>query len=173
MRLLLLLLFASPLLLASMVLPQSFETQFIQTVTNPSNKVLEYRGMLLFSSPTSFKWIYETPTKKEVCSDGLKLLIVDHDLEQVSSFYIDQGINIAQILKNAKHHRDNIYLATYQERQYTIALDSQKRLQSFAYFDKLENKVQILFQKMRYHTNKLSSEQLTCAYSIDYDMIHE
>ena len=171
MRLLSLLLLASSLLSASIELPGNFQADFIQKVTNTKNKVITYSGTVRFSDETLFKWSYKEPTKKEVCTDGLELLVVDHDLEQVSAYRISDGINIAQILKKAKPHSKNIYVAEYENKKYTIQLDTQQKLHSIAYFDDLDNKVQILFTHMKYGTGSLPAQSMKCNYPADYDMI--
>jgi len=65
-------------------LPAAMEARFIQKVTNPKKKVIRYEGTLLMDNKARFKWSYLKPTKKEVCSDGKRLTVVDHDLEQVA-----------------------------------------------------------------------------------------
>ena len=171
MRLLSLLLLASSLLSANIELPENFQADFIQKVTNTKNKVITYSGKVRFSDQTLFKWSYKEPTQKEVCTDGLELLVVDHDLEQVSAYRISNGINIAQILKKAVLYSKNIYIAEYENKKYTIQLDSQQKLHSIAYFDDLDNKVQILFQHMKYGTGNLPAKGMKCNYPADYDMI--
>jgi len=133
--------------------------------------VITYSGKVRFSDETLFKWSYKEPTKKEVCSDGLELLVVDHDLEQVSAYRISNGINIAQILKKAVLHSKNIYVAEYENKKYTIQVDSQQKLQSIAYFDDLDNKVQILFKQMKYGKGNLPTQSMKCNYPTNYDMI--
>lgn len=95
---------------------------------------------------------------------------MDHDLEQVSSYLIAKGMDISKILNNAKLHSDNIYVAQYENKQYTIQLNKQK-LHSIAYFDDLENKVQIVFKHMKYGKGDLSEKKMKCNYPKDYDMI--
>ncbi len=171
MRLLSLLLLASSLLLASIELPENFQADFIQKITNTKNKVITYSGNVRFSNGTLFKWSYKEPTQKEVCTDGLELLVVDHDLEQVSAYRISNGINIAKIVKEAKLHSKNIYVAEYENKTYTIQVDTQQKLHSIAYFDDLDNKVQILFKQMKYGKGNLPTQSMKCNYPIDYDMI--
>lgn len=171
MRLLSLLLLASSLLSASIELPGNFQADFIQKVTNTKNKVITYSGKVRFSNETLFKWSYKEPTQKEVCTDGLELLVVDHDLEQVSAYRISNGINIAQILKKAVLYSKNIYVAEYENKKYTIQVDSQQKLHSIAYFDDLDNKVQILFKHMKYGNGTLPAQSMKCNYPTDYDMI--
>lgn len=170
MRLLSLLLLLSSMACAAIGLPENFQADFTQKITNTKGKVIEYRGKVAFSNKTLFKWSYTQPTKKEVCTNGSELLVVDHDLEQVSSYYITKGIDIAKVLENAKLHSTNIYVAQYEGKQYTIQLNK-KKLQSIAYFDDLENKVQIVFKNMKYGKGNLPGKMMKCNYPKDYDMI--
>lgn len=170
MKLLLSLLLLSSMLYANIELPKNFQADFIQKITNTKAKVIEYRGKVAFSNETLFKWSYTQPTKKEVCTNGSELLVVDHDLEQVSSYYIAKGMDISKILDNAKLHSNNIYIAEYENKKYTIQLHKQ-RLHSIAYFDDLENKVQIVFKHMKYGKGDLPEKTMKCNYPKDYDMI--
>lgn len=171
MRLLPLLLLASSLLFAEINLPENFQANFIQKITNPKKQVIRYSGKVRFSDEKRFKWSYVKPTKKEVCTDGFELMVVDHDLEQVSIYRITNGLDIAKILKKAKVHSKNVYVAQYENIQYTIQVDSRQKLQSIAYFDDLDNKVQIVFKAMRYGKGKLPLKNMQCYYPRSYDMI--
>jgi len=152
-------------------LPISFSSDFEQIITNPKNKVIKYSGNLKFVYPAIVKWSYISPTQKEVCSNAEEITVVDHDLEQVSFYYLDKKFNIAKVLSQAKHYKDNIYVAKYQNKQYTIALDKSKHIQSMAYFDDLDNKVQIVFKHIRYKKHPFSSKVMKCTFPKDYDVI--
>ncbi len=171
MRLFPLLLLASSLLFAEINLPENFQANFIQKITNPKKQVIRYSGKVRFSDEKRFKWSYVKPTKKEVCTDGFELMVVDHDLEQVSVYRITKGLDIAKILKKAKVHSKNVYVARYENKQYTIQVDSRQKLQSIAYFDDLDNKVQIVFKAMRYGKGKLPLKHMNCNFPRSYDMI--
>ena len=172
MRLLLIgLLAVSALFGASINLPENFQADFTQKITNAKKKSIDYSGKVRFSDKVLLKWEYLKPTKKEVCTDGLELLVVDHDLEQVSSYYINKGFDLTKILEKAKEHSKNIYVAKYENTNYTIQVDARQQLHSIAYFDDLDNKVQILFKKMKYGKGKLSRESMKCNYPENYDMI--
>jgi len=161
----------SNLVFSDIKLPDNFSADFQQMITNTKKKVIHYSGKVRFSDERYFKWSYMEPTKKEVCTDGLELLVVDHDLEQVSAYYIADGLDITKILSNAKLHKDTIYVATYNNKKYTIQLDAAQKLQSIAYFDDLDNKVQIVFEKMKYGKGKLSEKSMQCNYPVAYDVI--
>ncbi len=153
------------------ILPESFQADFTQKITNTKKKTINYSGKVRFSNKTLLKWEYLKPTKKEVCTDGFELLVVDHDLEQVSSYLINKGFDLAKILKQAKVHSENIYVTKYENINYTIQVDAKQRLHSIAYFDDLDNKVQIVFKKMKYGKGNLSSKSMKCNYPQNYDMI--
>jgi len=153
------------------VLPDNFKANFTQKITNVKKSSINYSGKVRFSDKRFLKWEYLKPTKKEVCTDGLELKVVDHDLEQVSSYYINKGFNFAKILKKAKKHSKNIYVAHYQNRSYTIQVNSKKQLQSIAYFDDLDNKVQIVFKSIQYGKGKLSKKSMQCYSPKNYDKI--
>lgn len=171
MRLLSLFLLLSSIVFATIELPENFQADFVQKITNTKAKVIEYKGEVSFSNETLFKWSYIEPTKKEVCTDGLELLVVDHDLEQVSAYYITKGLDISKVLKQAKVHNKNIYVAVYENKKYTIQLDAKQKLHSIAYFDDLDNKVQIVFKHMKYGKGNLSMKHMKCNYPRHYDMI--
>ena len=171
MRLLSLILLALSLLSANIELPDNFQADFTQKITNTKQKVITYSGKVRFSDVTLFKWSYEEPTQKEVCTNGLELLVVDHDLEQVSAYLISQGIDIAKILKKAILHSDHIYVAEYENKKYTIQVDRKGKLHSIAYYDDLDNKVQIVFKHMKYGKGNLPTQSMKCNYPKNYDMI--
>jgi len=171
MRLLLLLLLLSSVLFSSIALPENFRANFEQKITNTKDKVIKYKGKVFFSDKNLFKWSYVTPTKKEVCTDGVELIVVDHDLEQVSIYYITKGLDISKVLHKAKLHSNNIYVAEYEGKNYTIKLGYKEKLHSIAYYDELENKVQIIFTNMNYGKGKLTSGKMKCNYPNYYDMI--
>ena len=171
-KLWMLLLFLGGTLFASgIALPEHFNSDFVQTVTNPKNKTITYTGSVAFSKENLLKWSYRSPTQKEVCTDGKEVLVVDHDLEQVSAYRMGKGFDLAEILKKAKPYKERIYVTEYEGKHYTIQVDVKGRLQSVAYYDDLDNKVQILFKKMRYGSGKLPASRMKCDYPATYDFI--
>ena len=163
---------------AEIVLPQTFKTNFHQTITNEKGKVIKYNGKVLFKNFTSslnnnrslFKWSYTSPTQKEVCSDGTQLIVVDHDLEQVSTYLIDDGINLEEILKIAKKISQDEYKATYKDVEYLIRLDEKEQLKQIVYVDNLDNVVKIIFKNMDY-TTTVNENELECNAPANYDEI--
>lgn len=160
-----------PLYAGGLTLPTHFKAGFTQMITNPQGKRIHYQGNVAFSNKHLLKWNYKKPTKKEVCIDKSDVVVVDHDLEQVSYYYIDKGFDFVKVMAEAKRHKADVYIAKYDAKQYTIQLDDKARLQSFAFFDELDNKVQVSFRKMRYGTRKLPVKRMGCKIPKSYDVI--
>jgi len=112
---------------ADISLPNNFMTDFIQTITNDKGKVIRYEGKVAFRQDKEmlesengiqqefinnlFKWSYNKPTSKEVCSDGTQIIVVDHDLEQVSKYIIDDGLDLEKVLAVAQKLTNRDYKA--------------------------------------------------------------
>jgi outer membrane lipoprotein carrier protein len=172
LRYILLILFGTALFAQGTVeLPESFRAKFRQTITSDQNQKIIYSGEILFSTPDHFKWSYNSPTKKEVCTDGKELLVVDHDLEQISSYTIKNGLNLPAILKSAKPHRKSVYIAKYRDNYYTIQVNSKGELSRIAFKDEMDNNVLIIFSKMKYGAKKLSERVMQCLQPKRYDRI--
>jgi len=187
MKILFTLITLSMVVSATISLPSNFKAEFKQTITNDKNKVIIYNGTVKFKNEKQiiineqgesheikssfFKWDYKSPTKKEVCTDGIQLIVVDHDLEQVSRYIVDEGINLEEILKVAQKISNTDYKATYKEVEYLITLDNREWLKKIFYVDNLDNRVRIEFQKMKYDNNNFENNSLECIAPSDYDII--
>ena len=171
---------------ADILLPKTFTTDFEQTITNEKGKVIKYEGKVLFknikeifSTPEGgdevykrsiFKWSYTVPTQKEVCTDGVQLTVVDHDLEQVSHYLLNDGINLEEVMKLAKPLTTRDYKATYKDIEYLISMDKNQQLQKIVYVDSLENRVKIIFKNMNYNSS-VKEQEIECNAPAEYDII--
>jgi outer membrane lipoprotein carrier protein len=160
---------------SAITLPDNFKASFEQKITNPDKKVILYRGTIQFSDKQMIKWAYTEPTKKEVCTNGRNITIVDHDLEQVSYYLTYKGFDLAKVLSGAKPYKDmkTVYIAKYNGKAYTIQVDNKRRLWRIAYYDDLDNEVLIIFENMRYGKGKLPLKGLLCDAPSSYDVIEE
>jgi len=172
---------------AEITLPNNFQTDFKQSITNEQGKVIKYDGNVLFNkmkesfldnsgtsqsySRSLFKWNYSSPTKKEVCTDGRQLIVIDHDLEQVSNYMVDEGIDLEGILKVAQKITNVDYKATYKETEYIITLDNSEQLSKIVYVDNLDNGVKIIFNNMNYNNTSFDVKKLECQAPKEYDII--
>lgn len=161
----------SSLLNANISLPSSFKADFNQTITNQKKKKIEYHGNLTFSKPNSLKWIYLKPTKKDVCTDDNNLIVVDHDLEQVSKYTLDDKFNLPAIISSALKEKKGLYLAKYNEKSYKIELDIKNRLKKVLYYDDLDNFVEIEFINIKYSNKIVKNKNLECKIPKFYDLL--
>lgn len=155
---------------SDITLPSSFEANFEQSITSDTGKKISYSGKIQCSLPY-IKWNYITPTKKDVCTDTQELIVVDHDLEQISLYQMDDNLDLGAIIKNAKPHRKTVYIASYKNRSYTLQVDGKQRLSRIAYKDNLDNNVLIIFRDMQYNNQKITEKEMRCAMPITYDQI--
>jgi len=187
MKFLYLLPFLAVTLNATISLPNNFESDFDQTITNPKGKRIAYHGHVRYQHEKQvliddanreqlieshlFRWDYTAPTQKEVCTDGVQLIVVDHDLEQVSRYLISEGIDLKAILNVAQQLSTQDYKATYKEVEYLITLDRDQRLRKIFYVDRLDNQVKIEFLNMHYNLQDFDDRALECSAPSDYDII--
>jgi hypothetical protein len=99
------------------------------------------------------------------------LIVVDHTLEQVSTYRMEKALDLAEILKKAKPHRKSVYIAQYKGKYYTIQVNTKGELSRIAYRDDLDNNVLIVFSKMRYSIKPIPLSTLRCRYPSHYDVI--
>lgn len=163
--------FLTSILNAEISLPNSFKAKFKQTVTNQKKKKIEYFGNILFSKPNNLKWIYLIPTQKDVCTDNTDLIVVDHDLEQVSRYILDNKFNLPAVINGASKHKNNIYITKYNDKDYTIEVDNKNRLKKVLYYDDLENIVTIEFLNIKYSNKNIKSQSLECKIPKFYDLL--
>ncbi|HHB95233.1 MAG TPA: hypothetical protein ENK88_08815 [Campylobacterales bacterium] len=168
-------------------LPDNFITDFNQKITNDKGKVIKYMGKVSFKQDKQilvnengveqkfvsklFKWDYKKPTHKEVCSDGMQIIVIDHDLEQVSKYIIDDGLDLEKVLKVAQKLTNKDYKAVYKDVEYLITLNDKGELEKIFYTDSLDNRVKIIFSNMQYNIKSFKNELLECDTPSDYDII--
>ncbi len=152
--------------------PVSFNGTFTQQVKNPKGKVIKYRGKVFFNAPSETKWIYQYPTKKEVCSSGNKLVVIDHDLEQVNYYKINKGFNLSKVLKRARHYKGRTYTTTFSNTLYTIILRNNGSIEQIVYKDNLDNIVNIIFDTIHYRNTPLNANKFICARPRGYDTVY-
>jgi outer membrane lipoprotein carrier protein len=172
---------------AKIELPENFITDFEQTIINDKGKKINYSGNVAFKQVREiligedgtqkefvskfFKWNYKKPTDKEVCSDGVEIIVIDHDLEQVSKYLIDDGLDLEKVLKVAEQISNRDYKAVYKDVEYLITLNNKGELEKIFYTDSLDNRVKIIFKNMRYDVDSFSDKLLECDMPQDYDII--
>ncbi len=127
---------------------QSFEADFVQTITDEESKVLKYKGTMHSKRPSLVLWNYTTPIDKKIYVDKKRAVIVEAELEQAIIKHLKGEIDFFEILSKAKATDENHYIAYYKDLEFTLEEENGVII-SLAYTDQLENKVLITFTNQK------------------------
>jgi len=130
---------------------QTFEADFIQTITNQSGKNAIYTGEIHIKEPNLIKWQYKEPIIKFVYIKKFTVTIIEPELEQVILTKLNKEINILTLLKNAREISSNKYISNFNNIDYTLEL-KENMLKAITYKDELENNVSIDFTNVKQNT---------------------
>lgn len=130
----------------------SFEADFIQTVSDENNRILSYSGSILAAKPQNVKWNYVNPVKKNVYIDTHSVTIVEPEIEQVIIKEIDSNFNFFNMIHNAEKVKENTFVTTFKESKFTITTKN-NFIKSISYVDEFENKVMIVFENQKQNEN--------------------
>jgi len=156
---------------ADVTVPVSFAADFVLKVTSAHQKSIKYKGKVQLNRSREFRWVYTTPSKREICGDGSKVRVIDHQLEQVTIYNVGSLLDMMQLLKRAKHYKGDLYVSKYHGVEYTLLINSSDQIEQIAYKDKLDNVVNIHFYKIKYGKRPFSVSKLRCHIPSSYDII--
>ena len=160
------------MLKAQIVLPERFMATFHQTVKEAkSGEKLHYVGDVSYEKGR-IKWRYSKPTEKEICMNGSRVVVVEHDLEQATFYERNGELDLKRIIKSAKRLKPHIYQAAVEDRLYTLRTNKEGIVDSIAFIDELDNVVQILFTDIKQPKQPLR-KALECSIPKEYDKIKE
>ncbi len=148
---------------------QSFEADFMQTITDEENKVLTYKGKIHSKRPDLVLWNYMDPINKKIYLSKIRAVIVEPDLEQAIVKKLQGEIDFFGILASAKAVDNTHYKAKYKEIEF-ILQEENGIIQSLSYTDKLENKVLITFSKQK-QNRPLEETLFIPKIPEDYDIV--
>lgn len=148
---------------------QSFEADFMQTITDEENKVLTYKGKIHSKRPDLVLWNYMDPINKKIYLSKVRAVIVEPDLEQAIVKKLQGEIDFFGILASAKAVDNTHFKARYKEIEF-ILQEEDGIIQSLSYTDKLENKVLITFSKQK-QNRPLEETLFIPKIPEDYDIV--
>ncbi|BFU78752.1 LolA-like outer membrane lipoprotein chaperone [Arcobacter sp. 15-2] len=131
---------------------KTLETDFIQTIQNPSGTKVYYEGKLYIKEPNLIKWEYKKPFQKYVYIKKYTITIIEPELEQAIMTKTDKEINILALLKKAKKISQNLYTSRFNNIDFNLTLHN-NRLKNISYKDELENSVLIEFTQVQQNHN--------------------
>ena len=154
---------------AAMLDIHSFEADFEQSITNDKNETLIYRGHVVATAPQFALWSYQSPIQKEIYINAQKVVMIEADLEQVIIKKIQGDFDFFSIIKHAKQVNPHLYLATFQDMTYRIAIDN-SMIRSIRYKNELDNTITIRFthQKADKH---IDLKRFVPDIPMDYDIV--
>ncbi len=148
---------------------KSFEADFVQSVTNESNKTIEYKGKVFIKNSGKVLWKYETPIIKNVYVLDNIAIVDEPELEQAIYTTLENSIDIVKLLKEAKKVEENKFETNLYNTKYIILLEDEK-IKSLSYTDQLENKVLIKFNNSKQNI-EISDDIFTFLPPEYYDII--
>ena len=102
MKLLLPLLLSVSICSASLDNLNSFQADFMQSVTDDKNATLHYSGSITAQKPQNVLWKYTTPIKKSIYINQNRITIVEPEIEQVIIKDLDTNLDFFTMMQNAK-----------------------------------------------------------------------
>ncbi len=138
---------------------QTYQANFIQLITNPSNRTISYEGNIYIKQPTKMLWQYKTPIEKYVYMNKLKIIIDEPELEQAIFTQLTDEINLIDFLNNPDLVDDK-YRLTFKE----------ELLTQIQYSDEMENNIIVKFTNIKIN-EKIADQLFQFIAPLDYDII--
>jgi outer membrane lipoprotein carrier protein len=113
----------------------TLEANFIQKVTNPSNKTITYKGKIYIRQPNQMLWIYTTPIIKNVYMVGQQIIMVEPELEQAIFTSLTKEINLIELINNPSKV----------DKKYKLGYNKDGVIKSISYKDEVDNNILIEF----------------------------
>jgi len=127
---------------------QSFQADFVQTITDEENKVLSYKGKIHSKRPNLVLWHYAEPINKKIYINKKRAVIIEPELEQAIIKQLKGEIDFFGILASAVSVDMTHFKANYKGIDF-ILQESNGVIESISYTDQLENKVLITFSSQK------------------------
>ncbi|MCF6340371.1 MAG: LolA-like outer membrane lipoprotein chaperone [Sulfurimonas sp.] len=156
---------------ASLVNINSFEADFVQSITDDKKNVLTYTGHIIASKPQNARWNYIKPVQKEVYINRFEVTIIEPVIEQVIIKRVELEFDFFNMISKAKKIKKDTYLAKYNNSEFTIIL-YEKLIKSIIYIDEFENNVEIVFKNQK-QNNNIDLKKFTPVFPLYYDIIKD
>lgn len=150
---------------------KSFQANFTQTITNSSEKTIEYKGEVFIKGNARILWKYKEPIVKNVFINNSHAIVDEPELEQAIYTQLHQEVDILDIFKSAQKIDKNLYKTTLYDIDYTLSVENGK-IRSIDYNDALENKIQITFNNIQENID-LPNDLFEFYPPLSYDIIRK
>jgi outer membrane lipoprotein carrier protein len=140
----------------------TLEANFIQKVTNSSNKTITYKGKIYIRQPNQMLWIYTTPIIKNVYMIGQQIIMVEPELEQAIFTSLSKEINLIELINNPSKV----------DKKYKLGYNKDGVIKSISYKDEVDNNILIEFINIKVNEYIKNSIFFTNIPD-DYDIIRK
>lgn len=149
----------------------SLSANFTQSVTDDTNKTINYTGHLDAIRPDKALWRYDTPVRKSVYVIGHKVTIVEPELEQAIIKTFRDEIDLFKILAKAEKLDNETYLATHKKQRFLVKIRDDVPM-AISYRDAFDNAIRILFSHQKLNRD-LNRSIFTPDIPADFDVLSE
>lgn len=149
----------------------TFNSDFIQTINNPSGQKIEYSGTIYINGNSKIAWFYKTPMSKEIYILDNEVTIIEPDLEQVIVTKHNIQLDLFAILSQALEKKKN-FSYKIDKQTFEIEVDKNGKIKVISYLDEFENKVQISFNNTLYN-NKIEDKVYEFVIPYNYDIMYK
>lgn len=150
---------------------ETMQAQFVQTITDDKKSTITYEGTMSAKRPNMAMWHYIKPVDKKIYITAEKVTIVEPELEQAIVKRLSNTIDILAILASAQQEGKNSYVASYNDKEYHIALQNNK-IKTITYSDAFDNTVKIVFSAQKIN-QKLDDAHFKAIIPADFDIIKD
>lgn len=131
---------------------KSFKADFSQKITSGSGSIIDYTGEVFIKNDGKILWKYKTPVIKNVYVLKDYAIVDEPELEQAIYTQLENEVNIIKLLNESKKINATTYVAKIDEVDYLIET-SKDSIKNIKYSDKLDNKVEILFNSVEQNSD--------------------
>jgi outer membrane lipoprotein-sorting protein len=149
---------------------KSFQGDFLQIIESENSKI-SYKGSVKVKKPNKAVWHYKTPVEKSLYIDGYRVIVVDHDLEQITIRKLKSRAMFFSILNSSKRVDKGRYVTALGEQEYLILADN-GLIGKIAYLDQFDNSVEIRFSEQKRDSEILDTDFIP-ELPVDYDKIYQ
>ena len=150
---------------------ETMQAQFVQTITDDKKSTITYKGTMSAKRPSMAMWHYIEPVDKKIYITAEKVTIVEPELEQAIEKRLSNTIDILAILASAQKEGKNSYVASYNDKEYYIALKN-NMINTITYHDAFDNTVKIVFSAQKIN-QKLDNTHFDAIIPDDFDIIRD
>jgi len=150
---------------------KTFNSDFIQSVKNPSGSKVEYTGNIVIDTDSKVAWFYKTPVEKNIYILNKAVTIIEPQIEQVIFTKHNIQIDLFSIIEKASTKKEN-FTHKVDSQNYNIKVAKSGDITGIEYLDEFENNVTITFTNTHYN-KKINQDIFEFTIPSSYDILYK